>query len=496
MHSHTSYSPYPTPFLKDTTAIDTDQPLRRKKHFLRAAGETFGMNMSLWAFDRYVLKGHYAYISWHSIKENFKNGFEWDNDHLNTNMFAHPYNGSLFFNAGRSNGYNFWQSELFAISGSAMWELFMECEHPSTNDIIATPIGGAALGEVFYRVSDLFLDNRTSGRERAGREVGAFIVSPMRGITRLLTGEAWKKSRHSGKEFPNTPVSLDVSVGSRMLLFHDNESRAEVGASARLDMEYGDPFEGDSKTPYDYFSFLTEFNLMKTQPLLSRVEIIGRLLSKELVDTKKVHLSLGLFQHFDFFDSDTISQYKPGEFDPCVVPYKLGTPASVGVGSLFRYQNNHSCLTAYAHFNGVLLGGILSDYYRYYNRNYNWASGFSAKIGIKGVFNDNRLSFSVKNHLYRLYTNDNGWSTGQDWSETPAGKPVNVKGDDSRGTFYHVEAQIDYRLRKQLFLTSRLDYYSRGTWYEGRREYETSTLYDWYVDSKQLSMQLMLTYKF
>lgn len=30
-----------------------------------------------------------------------------------------------------------------------MWELFMECEYPSTNDIIATPIGGAALGEVF-----------------------------------------------------------------------------------------------------------------------------------------------------------------------------------------------------------------------------------------------------------------------------------------------------------------------------------------------------------
>ena len=235
---------------------------------------------------------------------------------------------------------------------------------------------------------------------------------------------------------------------------------------------------------------------MKTQPLLSRVEIIGRLLSKELVDTKKVHLSLGLFQHFDFFDSDTISQYKPGDFDPCVVPYKLGTPASVGVGSLFRYQTDRSCLTAYAHLNGVLLGGMLSDYYRYYNRNYNWASGFSAKFGVKGVFKDNRLSFSVKNHFYRFYTNDSEWCTDTDWSETPAGKPVNVKGDDSRGTFYHLEGQVDYRLKKQLFLTSRLDYYSRGTWYEGKRQYQTTTLYDWYVDSKQLSIQLMLTYKF
>ena len=91
-----------------------------EKHFWRAAGETFGMNMAQWAFDRYVLRGFYSYISWETIKQNFRHGFDWDNDHLSTNMFAHPYNGSLYFNAGRSNGYNYWQSELFAIGGSAM----------------------------------------------------------------------------------------------------------------------------------------------------------------------------------------------------------------------------------------------------------------------------------------------------------------------------------------------------------------------------------------
>ena len=100
-----------------------------EKHFWRAAGETFGLNVGLWAFDRYVLKGHYSYISLKTIRENFKHGFDWDNDHLSTNMFAHPYHGSLYFNAGRANGFNFWQSELFALGGSAMWELFMESEY-------------------------------------------------------------------------------------------------------------------------------------------------------------------------------------------------------------------------------------------------------------------------------------------------------------------------------------------------------------------------------
>ena len=109
------------PVLPDSTDIC----IHERKAFWRAGAETVGFNIGLWAFDRYVLKGHYAYISWNTIKENFRHGFEWDDDHLHTNMFDHPYNGSIFFNAGRSNGFNFWQSELFAIGGSAMGEMLM-----------------------------------------------------------------------------------------------------------------------------------------------------------------------------------------------------------------------------------------------------------------------------------------------------------------------------------------------------------------------------------
>ena len=108
-------------------------------------------------------KGDFAYISLNTIKENFKHGFIRDNDKLGTNTFLHPYNGNLYFNAARANGFNLRQSELFAIAGSAMWEMFMENEYPSTNDIIATPIGGAALGEVLYRPLTPFLT--TDSRE-------------------------------------------------------------------------------------------------------------------------------------------------------------------------------------------------------------------------------------------------------------------------------------------------------------------------------------------
>lgn len=269
------YAPYrhivSTPVLPDSA----DVRLHGHKAFWRAGAETVGFNIGLWAFDRYVLKGHYAYISWNTIKENFRHGFEWDDDHLHTNMFDHPYNGSIFFNAGRSNGFNFWQSELFAIGGSAMWEMFMEREYPSTNDIIATPIGGAALGEVLYRTSDLILDDRSTGGERFGRELAAFLVDPMKGINRIVTGAAWKKRTTSGRRFGIPPISVELSLGGRFLSLIENDEGSRGGAVAEINIEYGDRFAETTKAPYDYFSFLMELQGIKSQPLLSRVEITG-----------------------------------------------------------------------------------------------------------------------------------------------------------------------------------------------------------------------------
>ena len=324
-------------FLVREPVLPDSVDVARLKHkaFWRASAETVGFNLGLWAFDRYVQKGHYAYISWETIKENFKHGFEWDNDHLSTNMFAHPYSGSLYYNAGRSNGYNYWQSTLFAIGGSAMWEMFMECEYPSTNDIIATPIGGAVLGEVFYRTSDLLIDDRTWGWERFGREAAVFVLDPMRSFTRIVTGRAWARRSTTGQRFGFPPLCVEFSLGPRMLSLHDARQGTLFGATAELHIEYGDCYSSSKRLPYDYFSMQLELNVMRTQPVLSRIEIIGRLLSKEVIDKKNFNLSIGMFQHFDYFDSDTIDLKENIEsrMFPCNVPYKMGTPASLGAGA-------------------------------------------------------------------------------------------------------------------------------------------------------------------
>jgi hypothetical protein len=470
---------------------------QQKKHFLRAGVETVGFNIGLWAFDRYAINGQYAYISWNSIKENFKHGFEWDDDYLHTNMFAHPYSGSIYFNAGRSNGFNFWQSELFAIGGSAMWEMFMEREYPSTNDIIATPVGGAALGEVLYRTSDLILDDRSSGGERFGREVAAFVVNPMRGITRILTGDAWRHRSTSGRRFGVPPISVELSLGGRMLSLWDYDEGTQAGAAAEINIEYGDKFVEGTKAPYDYFSFLMEIQGIKTQPLLSRVEIIGRLLSKEIVDKNKFKSSIGLYQHFDFFDSDTIKQRDSNRslLFPCVVPYKLGAPASVGVGVVAQYiPSKEYVFDGYVHANGLILAGILTDFYRDYHRNYNWGSGFSVKAGINASLFKNRLIVNMANQFYKIYT-WNGYDSNVDWSTTPNDKPINIQGDRSRSTFNHFEATLKYRLMKKIAISTGVDFYWRSTYYNDLQIRDGGGLVSYpTVYSKQIGAHLMLTY--
>ncbi len=450
-----------------------------RKRFWQAAGTVVGFNVGLWAFDRYVQNGDFARISFNSIKENFKHGFIWDNDKLGTNMFLHPYNGNLYYNAARSNGYNFWQSSLFAIGGSAMWELFMECEYPSTNDIIATPIGGSAIGEMTYRVSDTMIDDRTGGAERAAREVGVFLVNPIREFTRIINGDAWRRRATSGRQFGTPDVGIELTGGCKLMEFrHNNMDGVRVGGTLGFTMEYGDRFEVHSTKPYDYFTVHAQLNFITRQPVLSRLNVQGRLLARELLDHHKDDLSIGLYQDFDYYDSDTISKAQ----GKC--PYKLGVPASVGVGAMYRNKiTPHITFDADLHVNGILLGGILSDYYDLDERNYNLAMGFSVKGGMQVVWDKERFCVSATHALYRLYTMK-GYPVGTDLEDADR-RTLNVMGDKSAATFGITEVKAQMRLHKQLYLGIQLCHFFRGTQY---RDFPD-------VNSSAFTQSLQLVYK-
>lgn len=448
-----------------------------KKNFWGAAAQVFGLNMGVWAYDRYIMNEDFAKISYKSIKENFKKGFIWDNDQIGTNMFLHPYHGSLYFNSARSRGFNYWESGAFALAGSSMWELFMESEYPSTNDIIATPLGGMALGEVFYRASDWALDDRTRGSERFKNELIGFIISPARGLTRILNGDAWKVRRTSGRQFGVPQISVETSMGVRVLELEGEILDKGIGAAFNLNLEYGDRYAHENAKPFDYFTIRTKLGIQASQPLLARINIVGRLWGAELIDSSHDFLGIGIYQHFDYYDSDTISSVSNQ------IPYKMANPVTASVGLIHQSKRFSKWdFNSFVHFTGIILGGALSDHYKVSERNYNLGSGFGIKAGINISYRD-IFAASWWHDGFRLYT-WKGYPQGIDLSAVDY-NTLNAQGDRSNATLNTSNVKLDLKLRKQLYLTAIGSVYRRSTHY---RDYDA-------VYSITGEGQLMLTYK-
>lgn len=428
-----------------------------QKNFYRAAGTITGFNGGLWAFDRYVLKGPYAYISARSMRTNISKGFVWDTDKMNTNFFGHPYTGNLYFNSARSNGFNYWQSALFALGGSAMWEVLLENEYPSANDITATPIGGAAIGEVAHRLTDAMTDDRLSGSARAEREAFMFLLNPMRGFTRLLTGQLWRVSDNPGRLYPQSPLNIQLSTGARGL-FTIDEGRTDhsVGALINIAAEYGDRF-GPTRRPYDYFTAFTTISIMRRQPILARAHIRGRLFGAVPVDNDLQKLSVGMYQNYDFYDSDTISS-------STAIPFKLAIPASVGFGVMHHTEvGPDMAVDSEAHINVVGLAASLTDHFRVDNRNYNFASGFSTHINGRLTVASDKAYVAVAASFYRLYT----WGGYDRATVLRDVNPheFNVMGDNSNTSLVITELNAQTRLLHNLAVGTRLEYYYRRTRY-------------------------------
>ena len=131
-----------------------------------ALGEALGINFAASAINEYVRNANFNQISPRSWWSNVGDGFTYDDNDFVTNQFIHPFNGSQYYNAGRSNGLGFWPSYGTALIGAFHWELAGETHPMSFNDLVSTGIGGAAMGETQYRFSSMILDTEASGGRR------------------------------------------------------------------------------------------------------------------------------------------------------------------------------------------------------------------------------------------------------------------------------------------------------------------------------------------
>ncbi len=231
---------------------------------------------------------------------NMQQGWVWDLDDFLVNQVGHPYQGNNYFTAGRSNGLSFYESAAVTAFGSGTWEYFGETNHASLNDFINTTLGGIALGEMFHRVSWMVRDTRATGRGRLWKEIGALALDPVGGVNRFISGDSSRVSDKPAEFVPST-IGGFTAAGA---LWQGSQERAFNSTGepfVEMDLLYGDPKTGDSRTPYDAFSVRLRFG---GGSAFSEARVRGRLAGMPIGGDK---VQFSVIQSYDFQSNDAFS---------------------------------------------------------------------------------------------------------------------------------------------------------------------------------------------
>jgi len=401
------------------------------KRFWAAAGEVILLEGLPWVYNRYVTDEDFARISSHTVRENFRTGFQFDRDDFYTNQAAHPYHGSLFFEAARSNGYGFWEAGAFTVAGSLLWECCMENTPPSYNDFVNTTIGGMTRGEISHRLSAMLLDNTASGHERLWRELGAAVLNPIGAFNRLLRGEMTRDFPNPEERFPDG-FGVSADLGYRRIggaAAHPNQ--AIVSLSAR----YGDPFAGDIHKPFDSFWAGADLNF-PGGTTISRIEERGILKGWELGDPSAAVRSIfGFSQEYEYINNE--SQVFGAEM------------LSVGLLSRFTIRKGWLFLNDVSAI-AIPLAGIKTTNFTnpQTGRNYDYAPGGGARVAAR--------LFGAGQELFSL-------GYGIAWART-------VSGSSNNNTLQFFRATGRIPIAGQFGIGGGYGWYSRKTTYVGFSE--------------------------
>jgi len=332
-----------------------------KKHFWVAASELMLAQLIPWSINGVVRNKEWAKIGPTSWEENFENPWVWDNNAFLNNQFSHPYQGNLYFNSARSNGYNFWASAPWSMAGSLMWEMFFEVWAPAPNDWLNTSFGGINLGEVTYRLSGLVLKNEATGGNRALRETGAFLIDPFRGFNRLIRGEM-KGQSQTPPDWRPSLIQGSIDVGYRQASQSGQINGPATANQGIIDFTlwYGSLLRDIRSAPFSHFRLFGELAGNDTTGKLASLETRGTLGGKSIRDTENNLQVLGVMMNYDYI-SNPIVEYGAQSFSGgWISGWNAGT---------FKVQTQ---LLARA----TVIGATKSDYYDVQEgRNYDYGAG-------------------------------------------------------------------------------------------------------------------------
>ncbi|MDB4921334.1 DUF3943 domain-containing protein [Mucilaginibacter sp.] len=344
--------------------LNDDIKFNKKYPIWKPAVEVLGINVFTNVLDR-ALGEDFSHVGPSVWNNNINKGWEWDADRFGINFIGHPYTGSMYFNAARSQGYNYFQSIPFAVGGSLIWEYFGETTRPSYNDLINTPLNGALLGEMFYRLSSNILDDRTRGANRVFREITAGLIDPVRGLNRLLQGKSF---RHTTTEvYQKEPLNITLFAGVHKI----NQDKTVFGAGPtdmllNIQLDYGNPFEDIYRKPFDFFRLRTELSFGSGRKVLDNLTGYGILVGNN-TNIGKLSIMYGAFQYDDYWDNKTFELGALGFGGGLFTKYPISK-------DVVLYTNAHFALVPLAG-NSTRFGPDTSQV-----RDYTYNDGLEAKI--------------------------------------------------------------------------------------------------------------------
>ena len=368
-----------------------------QRRFWLAAGDLMVAQLVPFAINNLHRKESWARVSPTTWRNNLSYPWQWDDNMFQNNQFAHPFQGSLYYNAARTNGYGFWESAPWPFAGSLMWELFFEAWAPAPNDFVNTSLGGVILGETLFRLSRLPLDNTARGGGRVWREVVSGLLNPISGLNRLVRGETGAVSANPSWWRPAMMFGvLDLGYRQTTELTGDGQLSGETSQwDATFALSYGDPVRDLGRAPFSHFAIRAEVAGPSETGFLSELTARGSLGAWRLGESGRHQAAVSL--EYDYFNNPAFVYGGQS--------IQLGLVSAIGAPGA-EWWGQASFL-----FNGVILGATQSDYYSALEgRDYDYGPGLGTVLDARVLYR-NRIQASAHYLGLWLYAIDGAESS-------------------------------------------------------------------------------------
>jgi len=365
--------------------------------------------------------------------ENLKYGYIFDDNQFGVNQFGHPYQGGMYFNAGRANGLNYWESAMMSAMGSFTWECCGETNRGSINDFYSTTMGGMVLGEVFHRMAGLVRDSTvTSGRTK--KELLALGIDPIGGAVRAINGD-W------GKVQPNPPdqrpdsLAVFAQTGAIWRGAAGTLQEAKAYPYLEIDFFYGDAVKSAWKKPFD--AFQAQFVLGGGKGF-SEFTVVGRLWGTPLKDTPTSATRFNINQGYLFVSNPA---------------YDLGGQSVGSMVAYWKSLGSRSSMLLSVAGSFLPLAAISAEHVDVNERTYDYGPAVGASVMLAIRHRDEQV--------LRLFYNTSYLNA--------------VNGSDASHTVQMIQSRLSWPLTKRLSAGGSYSLFIRNSYY--KVEADTYTKY-------------------